>query len=326
VARYCASCGTEVDDTAIFCPTCGQPIDQETEAAIPPAPAWPDPSESQAGVADAGAEPTRPIGPAPRDDVGQPERGWEPSPDVAAPEPSAWDAPAAPPPDPREAEPIRPVSERRIDARPASTVEAPMADERGAWEERERPLHGGPTGGSSGAELGASDAVAPRAVQAAEPGRMPSSPPRPSAPGSPAPRATPPAPGASSNPLANVPFTAPVTLSGWLIGIGTALGALGALISLFDGAGAVVELLLLIALAAVALTVFFSSALPAFGQLRLATLAIVFAALGAGADRLLSGGRAGPGELLLFLGAATAAIGVLLVELGRDQPLGGSTS
>jgi hypothetical protein len=30
------------------------------------------------------------------------------------------------------------------------------------------------------------------------------------------------------------------------------------------------------------------------------------------------------GELLLFLGAAAAVIGALLLELGRDQPLGGS--
>ena len=45
--RFCANCGTEVEDTAVFCPTCGQPIDQATETEIPPAPAWPDPASDQ---------------------------------------------------------------------------------------------------------------------------------------------------------------------------------------------------------------------------------------------------------------------------------------
>jgi hypothetical protein len=30
------------------------------------------------------------------------------------------------------------------------------------------------------------------------------------------------------------------------------------------------------------------------------------------------------GELFLFLGTAMAAIGAIILELGRDQPLGGS--
>lgn len=43
MARFCANCGTEVDDNAVFCPTCGQPIDQDVEAEMPAAPAWPEP-------------------------------------------------------------------------------------------------------------------------------------------------------------------------------------------------------------------------------------------------------------------------------------------
>lgn len=55
MSRYCANCGTEVDDTAVFCPTCGQPIDQDSETEIPAAPAWPEsPSAREPGR---GAEP-----------------------------------------------------------------------------------------------------------------------------------------------------------------------------------------------------------------------------------------------------------------------------
>lgn len=46
--RFCANCGTEVDETAVFCPTCGQPIDQDVESELPPAPAWPGPEPSAA--------------------------------------------------------------------------------------------------------------------------------------------------------------------------------------------------------------------------------------------------------------------------------------
>ena len=255
MSRYCASCGTEVDDTAIFCPTCGQPIDQEVETAIPPAPGWPEPSD--AAAEDPYGAPTRPFEPPaeppPAPDWGQAQ---------AAPSPEPEPVPREPEPVPRQPEPIRPVSERRA----TPDAEAPM-------------------------------------------------PPEPAAPS-----AT-----STASPLANLPITAPVTLSGWLVGIGAGVAALGALISLFDSVGAVVDLLLLIALAGVALSVFFSASLPAFAQLRLATMVIVLVAFGVALDRLLVG-IAGAGELLLFLGTAAAVIGVILLELGRDQPLGGPHS
>ena len=72
----------------------------------------------------------------------------------------------------------------------------------------------------------------------------------------------------------SVGVTRPVTLSGWLIGVGAGLAAIGALVALFDGIRTVVDLLVLVAMAAVAVSVFFSSRLPAFGHLRLATLAL----------------------------------------------------
>jgi len=41
MARVCAHCGTEVDDDALFCPTCGEPIDRGGEPDLPAAPDWP---------------------------------------------------------------------------------------------------------------------------------------------------------------------------------------------------------------------------------------------------------------------------------------------
>ena len=129
----------------------------------------------------------------------------------------------------------------------------------------------------------------------------------------------------AARPAIEVPFTTPVTLSAWLIGVGAAVAALGALIGLFDGSGVVIELLALIALVGVAASVFFGTALPAIPHLRFITLAVVLVAFGAALDRLGTGG-AGAGDLLLFLGAAAAAIGAVLLELGRDQPVGGPQS
>jgi hypothetical protein len=137
--------------------------------------------------------------------------------------------------------------------------------------------------------------------------------------------APPPSPAAPAGPAIDLPITTPVTLSAWLIGIGAGLGAVGALIGLFDGVGSAIDLLALVALIAVAATVFFSTALPAIPNLRFITLAIVLVVFGAALDRL-GIGRAGAGDLLLFLGSAAAVIGAVLLELGHDQPMGGSQS
>lgn len=120
----------------------------------------------------------------------------------------------------------------------------------------------------------------------------------------------------------NVPFTAPLMLSGWLIGGGAALGALGALIGLFDGFVSPVELILLVVLLGVAASVFLATSLPDIAGLRLITLIVVLVAFGVAMDRLSFGG--GLATLLLFLGSAAAAIGAVIIELGRDQPLGGA--
>jgi hypothetical protein len=72
-------------------------------------------------------------------------------------------------------------------------------------------------------------------------------------------------------------------------------------------------------------SVFLSDRLPNVPQLRLITLSVVMVALGVAVDRL-GFGRAGAGDLLLFLGTAAAAIGAIILETGRDQPLGGPSA
>lgn len=255
MTRFCANCGTEVDDNAVFCPTCGQPIDQETESEMPPAPSWPEPEPRAASVA---YQPEAPDEPAPME--GPPlhdDRGWtsEPRPEEG----------------PEEADVTRPV-----EPQPGPDVEGSLAP-----------------------------------VAAA--------PPRPRA-GIPPPASREPA-----GPAVDLPLTMPVTLSAWLIGGGAALAAVGALIGLFDGLGTAIDVVLLIALVAVAASVFLSERMPHVPQLRLITLAVALVAFGVALDRL-GFGRAGAGDLLLFLGTAAAAIGAILLETGRDQPLGGPSA
>jgi hypothetical protein len=254
VTRFCANCGTEVDDNAVFCPTCGQPIDQETESEMPPAPSWPEPEPRAASPTFEPAEPAA-AEPPPAEPPIRDDRGWSSQPE---PEPEPWAAEVT-----RVVEP-QPRPDAEEDAAPAS---------------------GAP----------------PSHASIPPPTRSP------------------------ARPAVDLPVTMPVTLSAWLIGGGAALGAIGALIALFDGLGTAIDVLLLVGLLAVAASVFLSDRLPNVPQLRLATLAVVLVAFGVALDRL-GFGRAGAGELLLFLGTAAAAIGAIILETGRDQPLGGPSA
>jgi hypothetical protein len=155
----------------------------------------------------------------------------------------------------------------------------------------------------------------------------------PAAPVEPVPPASPPPPAGSSPREAAsdarkggappaVRITMPVTLSGWLIGGGAVVAAIGALIGITRGFVNPVEFLMLLAVVGIAVSVFAAASLPAFAHLRLATLAVALIGFGMGLDRI-GFGRANAGDLLFFLGTAAAAIGAILVELGQDQPLGG---
>ena len=120
----------------------------------------------------------------------------------------------------------------------------------------------------------------------------------------------------------DLPITMPVTLSGWLIGVGSALAVLGLIVILVVSVLNAIDLLLLLGLLGVAATVFLAAHLPAVPHARLATLVIALIGFGVALDRVgFRGG--GVGELLLFLGTAAAAIGAIILELGQDQPLGG---
>jgi hypothetical protein len=233
VTRFCANCGTEVDDGAAFCPTCGQPLDEAAELQMPPAPSWP---ESELPDASAAGEPAPPG-------------------DAATPWP---DAPSRPQPAPEPA---------------TQPVAAPT-----------------------------------------------------SAPPSPAPSWDAPPPPASASPSApagiDLPITWPVTLSGWLIGGGAAVGAFGALVNLFGRSVIAWDVILLLLLLAIALTVFLAATVPAIPHLRLATMVIVLIGLGIALDRIGLGSTR-IGSMLMLLGTLAASIGAIILELGRDQPLGG---
>lgn len=243
MARYCGSCGTEVDESAVFCPTCGQPIDDGEPAEMPEAPSWPDFA--------AGDRP-RAVGSALDDDAVPAERGGERE---SESEPAPSDVPT------------------RVEQRPppeeTAAPPAPRSD-------------GGP--GRSGE----------RGEDRTDGG----------------------------SPQIDLPITMPVTLSGWLIGIGAVLAVVGLIVILIATVLNVIDLLLLLALIGVAATVFFGPRLPAVPHLRLATLVVALIAFGMALDRVgFRGG--GVGELLLFMGSAAAAMGAIILELGQDQPLGG---
>jgi zinc-ribbon domain len=134
----------------------------------------------------------------------------------------------------------------------------------------------------------------------------------------------PPASAAPAGSSFNVPLSMPLTLSGWLIGVGALIAVLGIVIGIVDGGFLnVIDLVLLLALIAVAVAIFFSASLASFPNLRLATLVVALIGFGIALDRIgFSGARVG--DLLVFLGTAAAAMGAIILELGRDQPLGPS--
>jgi hypothetical protein len=159
----------------------------------------------------------------------------------------------------------------------------------------------------------------PRAAEAAAelaPEPEPVAPP-PAAPPTPAP-APPSASGEERGPSADLPFTWPTLLSGWLIGVGALVGAL-ALIPRLAGGGYLLSMLLFLALLGIAATVFLSDHVPSIPRLRLIVLCTTLVGLGVGLARAAFTIQ---GIDTLFLIAMLAAAGgALLLELDRDRPL-----
>jgi hypothetical protein len=122
---------------------------------------------------------------------------------------------------------------------------------------------------------------------------------------------------ASSGPSAgaDLPFTWPATVGGWLIGGGAALAAIALIPRLSD----MISLFLFLALLGVAATVFLADRLPEIANLRLLVLVTVMIGLGVALDRAAFTVRGL--ETVLLIAMLAAAGGVLLVELDRDRPV-----
>lgn len=250
---FCPNCGTEVDEDARFCPTCGRTL------AL-------DESEELIG------EPAQVLG---RDDTaGEPEATQQETAAEPIPAAPAWPPPETPdtpePPEPRVAAADEPQPEPE-----GEPVVDPAA------------------------------AAPPLEARAATP------PPPPPAPG------TPPTTGAP-----DMPFTWPTTLSGWLIGGGSAFAAL----SLLPRLGNPLDLVLFVALLAISASIFVADRIPRVERQRLIVLLVLVLGLGVALERAAFTFR---GIHTIFLIAMIlAAGGALLIELDRDRPvppLGGAS-
>jgi hypothetical protein len=143
-----------------------------------------------------------------------------------------------------------------------------------------------------------------------EPGVPETAPQVPVPPGSPGPSAR-----DGSGPNIDLPLTWPTTLSGWLIGGGSLVGALALIPSLDDA----VSLVLFLALLAVAASVFLAERLPEVPRERFIVLGVTLVGLGIAFDRAGFGARGI--DSILLVAMIAAAGGALLIELDRDRPL-----
>jgi hypothetical protein len=158
-----------------------------------------------------------------------------------------------------------------------------------AWPEPEAPVSAPPVS-------------APRQAPIEEPGEQPARPASPSAP--------------SAAPAGiDLPFTWPTTASGWLIGIGSAVGA----IALIPSFANLLSVLLFLALLGVVASVFLAERMPHIPRLRLITLVVTTIGLGIALDRSAFTVRGM--ETILLLAMLAAAGGALLIELDRDRPM-----
>lgn len=115
----------------------------------------------------------------------------------------------------------------------------------------------------------------------------------------------------------DMPFSWPTTLSGWLIGIGSAVGAL----ALIPNFGNVVSLLLFLGLAGVAAAIFLPDRLPRIARLRMWILVVTMVGLGVALDRAGIGFIQRGTDSVLLIAMLAAAGGALLIELDRDRPM-----
>jgi len=275
MSQLCRHCGTEVEDEALFCPACGQPLAAEEAAPeLPPAPDWP---EAPPGSAPASTMTPKEAHPAWA-------RGRDASAGLADPvpdEPQA-DAPASP----RDAD---------VEAAAVPTAPTPTGDEVPPWRR----------------------GVAARNLA-----------PPPEETALPADSAGPTRAGAAPQPVGIV--TTPTTLSGWLIAVGSLVGALALFLPWLQGVGytalwglaSTPNILVLILLLAIGASVFLAGVVPAFPHRSLAIMAVTLIGVGIGLDAVARPVSAA-GALIFLLAMLVAAAGTLLPELGLDRSVGG---
>ncbi|HET6379728.1 MAG TPA: zinc ribbon domain-containing protein [candidate division Zixibacteria bacterium] len=333
--RFCPNCGTEVDQDARFCPACGHALafDEGSptehvagvappapdEVEIPPAPAWPEPEPADTVEAEPAPEPEAEPEAASEEAEPEPAPELEPASEPDAVTRFADDQPTRPA-EPAGTQPEHPLEAEEAPgpyepaAPAASAPDEPTGSVEPDFEERRAipPPPLSPLAGTTHAPRG--DAAPdtrrwPAGVRSGPEGAGPGGPATGQAGGVPGDQAT------TGSRGADLPFTWPTTLGGWLIGAGSLVGAI-LLIPLLD---AVLNVLLFLALLGVAATVFLADRIPDIPRLRLITLAIVLVALGVALDRAAFVVRGI--ESLFLVAMLAAAAGVLLVELDRDRPL-----
>lgn len=306
----CASCGTEVDEDAIFCPTCGQPIRAGAQPELPPAPDWP-------------APPPRPGEPMTADRQVDAEMG-SPASGATGQEPSLV-APAAPREEPAPAEsaaaaepsPMTPTPDPRTPPSREALAEVPP------WR---RGVAFRPT------PLPPPDAATPPPAPPPADEATPSWRATPTAAVSPADVAAPtPRPRATADPFGPAGIIAmPETIAGWLMTIGALVGVLAILLPWREGFGYTaswglasgMNILVVIALLAVLVVLLAPHLVPAIPHRDLAIAAIGLVGVGIGLDRL-GLPLTGMGATVFLIAMILVAGGGLIAVLGLDRPTGG---
>jgi zinc-ribbon domain len=322
MTRVCPSCGTEVDDDALFCPTCGQPMQEGARPELPPAPDWPEPPREPAGSraetskesVETSAEAARPQ-PAsaerPPTEAGQ-ATGWDDASEGSAP------AFLTREPDQSEAANAAPADAAAVNAAPADAAAVNAAAAEASAASR---YH---------AELGPhrqdAQEVPPWRRGATHAGGSLPAPPAPLDETAPQRAAQPP-------PLAADSVTLPEMLSAWLSGIGAFVALVALLLpwrtggsytaawGLASGANVGVGILLL----GVVATVFFARLVPSLPRRDLAVATLGTLGVGIGLDRLALPLTAA-GATIFLLGMLAVAVGGFLALLGYDRRVGGQPS
>jgi hypothetical protein len=307
MTRICASCGTEVDGEALFCPTCGQPMATGAEPELPAAPDWPAPPPRPA------PEPV----PAPDDAEDREVAETSGTPEHADPDDAPVGRSPVELPDQADDQPVTPASAQEQPAarathgwdQPASEQPVPPWRRGAAFRSGEAPPRPSGEGEESSPSPAPSDSAGAPQAAAGPPG----------------------GPGGSSSPfeLGGV-VRMPTLLSDWCAGAG-ALLALVAMFLPWRVAGAYttgwgfssgVNLLYTLVLLAVLAIVFLPDLLPRIPQRALVLLSVGLVGAGVGLDRL-GQPLTGAGGTLFLIAALGIALGGALAQLDYDRPVGG---